>query len=193
MAASSETDPRVERSQAAVLAAAADLLLECGVGGFTVEAIVERSGVARSTIYRHWDTRRELLLATLDRLLPAPRDPDVEGALRERLVALGEAHVRRLRNAPWAAALPMLLDAASRDPELAGVRERLVEENTGPTRRTLQLAIDRGELPTDTDVDEAIGQLAGPTVFRHLITGQGTGPDYVRRNVELFLASRGAR
>jgi TetR/AcrR family transcriptional regulator, regulator of autoinduction and epiphytic fitness len=53
MATPATTDPRVERSRTAVLDAAAGLLLEGGVPALTVEAVVERSGVARSTIYRH--------------------------------------------------------------------------------------------------------------------------------------------
>ena len=88
--------------------------------------------------------------------------------------------------------MPALLDAASRDPELAGVRERLVAENGGPTRRTLELAISRGELAADTDIDEAISQLAGPMVFRHLITREPTDDEFAARTVDLFLASRGA-
>ena len=175
-----------------MLDAAGELLLERGVPAFTIEAIVERSGVARSTIYRHWDTRRELLVATFDHLLPIPRDPDVAGPLRERLLTLARAHAERLSNAPWAAAIPALLDAAARDPELAGVRERLVAENGGPTRRTLELAISRGELAADTDIDEAISQLAGPMVFRHLITREPTDDQFAARTVDLFLASRGA-
>lgn len=192
MATEQSTDPRVERSRAAVLEASAALLLEGGVPAVTVEAIVERSGVARSTIYRHWSTRRDLLMATFHHLLPVPSDPDPEGSLRERLVALQEAYVRRLNNAPWATAIPAILDATSRDPELAGVRERMQDQNRAPVRRTLQLAIERGELPPDTDVDEAIAQLAGPVIFRHLITREPTGPKFAQRVVDLFLASRGA-
>jgi AcrR family transcriptional regulator len=162
------------------------------VGATTVEAIVERSGVARSTIYRHWATRRDLLLATFHRLMPVPDDPDVSGSLRERLCTLIEAYVQRMNNAPWAAAIPTILDATERDPELAGVRARLQEQNRAPVRRTLELAIEQGELARDTDVPEAISQLAGPVVFRHLITREPTDRAFAHRVVDLFLTSRGA-
>jgi AcrR family transcriptional regulator len=188
----SALDPRVERSQAAVLEAAKAILLEGGVAALTVEAVVERSGVARSTIYRHWDSRRELLVAALEVMLPNPRDPEIEGPLRDRLIALGEMHIERLRNAPWAAAMPTFLEATSRDPELAGVRERIVEANSGPTRRTLELAIERGELPADTEISEAIAQIAGPVLFRHLIVCDPLDKEFVRRNVDRFLAGFGA-
>ena len=45
---------RTERVRGAVLAAAVDLLDQCGVHGLTVEAVAARSGVAKTTIYRHW-------------------------------------------------------------------------------------------------------------------------------------------
>ncbi|HKG17916.1 MAG TPA: TetR/AcrR family transcriptional regulator [Solirubrobacteraceae bacterium] len=190
MATPATTDPRVERSRTAVLDAAAGLLLEGGVPALTVEAVVERSGVARSTIYRHWATRRDLLVAAFERLMPPVADPDVEGPLGERLQTLLEAQVRNLRRATWAAAIPTMLEATSRDPELAGVRERLREQHRGPVRRTLERAIERGELPADTDIDEAVSQLAGPIMFRQLISGEPIDAEFGRRVVQLFLASR---
>lgn len=186
----SSTDPRVERSQEAVLEAAVCLVLEGGLSALTVEAVVERSGVARSTIYRHWDTRKDLVLATFNRLMPAHADPDVEGSLRDRLRTLLEGHVERLRRSPWASAIPTLLDATARDPELADVRERLADMHRGPYRRTLRQAIAQGHLPPDTDVEEAITQLAGPMFFRHLITPDPVDHAFAHRVVDLFLASR---
>jgi AcrR family transcriptional regulator len=190
MATEAATDPRVERSRAAVLDAAVELLLAGGVPALTVEAVVERSGVARSTIYRHWATRRDLLVAAFERLMPVVAEPDVQGPLRERLRTLLEARVANLRAATWAAAIPTLLEATSRDPELAGVRERLREQHRGPVRATLERAIEHGELPVDTDIDEAVSQLAGPIVFRQLISGEPIDAQFARRVVELFLASR---
>lgn len=190
VAVDSTTDPRVERSRAAVLDAAVDVLLEGGVPAVTVEAIVERSGVARSTIYRHWATRKDLLAAALDQLMPGPVAPPPDGPLRERLLTLLELHVAHLTNAPWAAAIPTLLEATSRDPELAGVRERLRDQHRGPVRRTLAQAVTDGELPPDTDVEEAISQLAGPIFFRHLISREPVDRAFAHRLVDLFLASR---
>ncbi len=190
MATETSQDPRVERSKSAVLEAAVDLLLEGGVGAVTVEAIVERSGVARSTIYRHWESRRELLLATFDALTPPPDDPRVDGPLRDRLADLLQSRARRIGSVPWAAAIPTLLDATSRDPELAGVRERLVEQHRGAFRRTLERAVEEGELPATTDMSEAISQIAGPMFYRLLISREPLDDAFARRVVDLFLASR---
>ncbi|MBN2623081.1 MAG: helix-turn-helix transcriptional regulator, partial [Acidimicrobiales bacterium] len=52
-----DVDPRIERSREQILAAAIDLLREVGYGGLTIEAVAARSGVAKSTIYRHWSSK----------------------------------------------------------------------------------------------------------------------------------------
>jgi AcrR family transcriptional regulator len=49
----SRPDPRVERSRRAVLETTFELLYESGVGGFSVDEVARRSGVAKTTIYRH--------------------------------------------------------------------------------------------------------------------------------------------
>ena len=50
-------DPRVARSRTAVLDAATHLLVTGGPAAVTVDAVVAESGVAKSTIYRHWRSR----------------------------------------------------------------------------------------------------------------------------------------
>src|SRR6187401_1495763 len=72
-----DLDPRVARSRAAVISAATDLLVEGGPSAVTIDAIVARSGVAKSTIYRHWDSRDEVLFDVIESCAPtlAPPDP----------------------------------------------------------------------------------------------------------------------
>ena len=47
-------DPRVLVSRERVLTATLDLLVEAGLGELTIDDISRRSGVAKTTIYRHW-------------------------------------------------------------------------------------------------------------------------------------------
>ncbi|MFM2076185.1 MAG: hypothetical protein RJA49_75, partial [Actinomycetota bacterium] len=53
-------DPRCTRSQQRVLVAAVALLREDGLAGLTFEAVAARSGVAKTTIYRHFVDRAAL-------------------------------------------------------------------------------------------------------------------------------------
>ena len=68
-------DPRVSRTRAAVVQSAADLLIERGVAAVTIEAVVQRSGVTRSTIYRHWPTRGDIVAAAFTHLMPPSHEP----------------------------------------------------------------------------------------------------------------------
>src|SRR5215208_6248639 len=155
-------DPRVERSREAVLDASVELLLAGGLAAVTVEAIVERSGVARSTVYRHWPSRHDLIVDTVNRVMPPTTDALLEGSLRDRLRKLLEDRVDRLRRSPLGKALPTLIAAATHDPELSAVRRRLAELHRAPLERTLRQAIADGELPPETDLAEASAQLMGP-------------------------------
>ena len=64
-------DPRVERTRRVVLDATIELIVEGGFTAVTIEAVAARSGVAKSTIYRHWPGRVELMHAAFHELKPS--------------------------------------------------------------------------------------------------------------------------
>jgi AcrR family transcriptional regulator len=192
MATQVRVDPRIERTRAAVVEAAVALLLDGGTKAVTIEAVVQRSGVARSTIYRHWPTRTDVVAAAFEAVIP-PLPADVpDGPLRERLEALLVPVAEHIGREEHAAIVPALLADAGRDPELRSFRDRFIEMQRAPLRGLVQTAVQRGELPGETDPDEAIAQLAGPILFRRVVLGQPVDAAFARRMVELFLVSRGA-
>jgi AcrR family transcriptional regulator len=172
-ATSDEPDPRVARSQARVLDAVAALLITKGTGGVTVDAVMALSGVARATVYRHWPSRRALVLAGLNHLLPhAP--PVVEapgGPVAERLTAYLTGIARQLTEESWAQAIPALLEEARRDPEIRQATTRFIEERKAPLHAVLQEAVKSGELPA-LDLQLASAELIGPLAYRRLLTSE---------------------
>ena len=180
------TDPRVTRSKAAVLAAAGDLLSEVGFAGVSVDEVSARSGVAKTTIYRHWPSRSALLADVCrkpDRIPPARTTDDLEADL----VALLSGLARALRAAPWARTLASLVDAAERDPELRAVHRDVVRERQRPLREILERAIDRGDLPKTLDVDTAVALLVGPLFYRRFVSHDPVTPALARKIVESVL------
>src|SRR5258707_15817170 len=99
-----ETDERVRRSKEAVLAATSELLSEAGLGGVSVDAVSKRSGVAKTTIYRHWPSRTALLLEAGAKMGSRPEAPDT-GSLRGDLTVLAMYLPGQLRSAGLATAL----------------------------------------------------------------------------------------
>lgn len=190
---SGETDPRVARSRARVLDAVASLLVETGVQEVTVEAVMARSGVARATVYRHWPTRQELVLAGLRHLVPPPLPPIVvDGTLSQRLTSsLGEL-ARQMAVEPWAHAIPALLEAARREPEIAAATARFVADRQAPLRAVLRDAVEDGSLPS-VDVELALAQLLGPLVYRRLITSEPIDEALCTHVVEDFLRGHASR
>ncbi|MGI8335057.1 TetR/AcrR family transcriptional regulator [Actinomadura scrupuli] len=184
-----ETDPRVTRSRARVLDAVASLLVEKGVRGVTVEAVMARSGVARATVYRHWPTRQALVLAGLRHLLPPPvPQTTVAGTLSQRLTSVLGELARQMEVEPWAHAVPALLDAARLEPEIATVTAQFVADRQAPIRAVLQEAVEAGSLP-GLDIGIALAQLTGPLVYRRLITSEPLDEELCAKVVEDFVRS----
>src|SRR6476469_8901262 len=109
-ATAAASDPRIERTRQVVLDAVLALLAESGYGAVTIEAVAARSGVAKSTIYRHWPGRLELINDAFHELKPTVPMP-TEGTVRDRLIAFLEHVARSVGTSTWSACLPALLDA----------------------------------------------------------------------------------
>lgn len=77
--------PRSEKSHQAILKATLELLARNGLQGTSIEAVAEKAGVGKSTIYRRWSDKEELALAALEEL-QARRSTKMTGNLRQDLL-----------------------------------------------------------------------------------------------------------
>jgi AcrR family transcriptional regulator len=185
----SDDDPRVVRTRERVVTAATELLLEGGVAALTVEAVIQRSGVARSTIYRHWPTRTDLVATAFSKLMALPPEAPPSGTLQERLEAVVLPVAEDIGTEAYAALVPSLLSDAARDPELRPFRDRFVAAQEGRVADVIADAVHDGDLPAGTDPHEAASQLVGPLLFHRVVLGRDVDRAMGRRMVALFLAS----
>ncbi len=183
---SGPVDPRIERSRQAVLAAAFELLGEVGYGGFSVEAVAARSGVAKSTIYRHWAGKAELVEAAIRQLKPTLAAPP-PGPVGERVVTLLEALAAGAADSPWSSCLPALIDAGQRDPEARALFCRMSHSGRQPLLQVLREAVDGGELAATIDIDLLAESLVGPIFMRRLFDQAPLDPTRVRALVDQVL------
>ncbi len=182
-------DPRVTRSRAAILEATAALLIEGGFANVTIERIAARSGVAKTTIYRHWKSRSRLIFDAFENLLKPAGLPPEPRSLREGLVSMLNSLTRGLTESRWAPAVGALVEAADRDEELRGLVHDFLAERMEPARLLLARAKDLGELRPDLEVDVAVGMLAGPVFYRRLVSREEFGHEFAEQVVDFFLAS----
>jgi AcrR family transcriptional regulator len=158
-------DERVRRSRAKVLGVTAELLFERGFGGASVDEISRRSGVAKTTIYRHWPTRADLLRDACS-TISTPQDVPETGGFETDVTALMTNLARLLRSAKWTSVLPSVIDAAERSPDIADMYKTLQQSYSAPLKTVIQRAMQNGELPKGTDISMLVAALTGPLFYR---------------------------
>jgi AcrR family transcriptional regulator len=133
--------PRNEATDAAILEAAIDELIERGFLAATMESVAERAGVAKTTLYRRWPNRDELAIAAM-RSFEEPMDRVPDGSVRDQILCLLEVMRRRWGNPRYAAIMRRAAADGSSNPELyRRSRDRLV----GPYARMMNEFIARGQ------------------------------------------------
>ncbi|WP_210162976.1 TetR/AcrR family transcriptional regulator [Pleomorphomonas oryzae] len=177
-------DERVRRSRAAVLTATAELLFERGYSGVSVDEISRRSGVAKTTIYRHWPARTDLLRDACANIGTPQTTPDL-GSLRADIAALMAALGEALTTARWTSVLPSIIDAGERAPEMADMYRRLQQGYSAPFETVIRRGIARGELPADTDVAALVAALIGPLFYRRWFSREPLTEGFVREIIRL--------
>lgn len=170
--------PRSEEARRRTITATVDALLELGVDGLTVEEVAARSGVAKSTIYRHFGSREHLLAEAVRSRIVAQPTPD-SGSLAEDLTDLFTRYDASEETKRLNQLFPLLLDAARRDPAIAEVMDVLLAERQRPMRTVLKLAQARGEIDPELDLDIAVAMLIGPFTYRRMIQGGEITDDFV--------------
>ena len=162
--------PRSETARKAVLAAAADLLLERGLSAVSMDAVAERAGVSKATIYRWWPTKETLALDMLFNEWSAVTPQQYEsGSLRIDLLALLRAWSRLASGRPYGRVVAALLMEGQTDPSFsAEYQRRMVKPRRDQARAIFADAIERGEIPAETKVEVAIDLIYGPLYHRLL-------------------------
>lgn len=174
----------------AILAATLDAFVEDGYAGVSIENIAARAGVGKATIYRRYASKAELVVEAVragacvtDHL---PETGDLRADLRSMLLPL----VERLRG-ERGKVLITLMGERSRHPDLAAEFERsVVGAKRQHMRKLVRTAVERGDLPADTDV-ELIAEAGAALVWHHALNGLPLDDDLPDRVLELILP-RGA-
>ena len=138
--------PRSEEAREKMLRATAEIVFSDGVNAVTFDEVARRSGVAKTTIYRHFESKNEMLIYALDGATPFPELPDT-GTLRQDLIDFYGSLQPIFRNEELRAAALDIMTAAARDPELSKLHQRVVHDRTGAMGTIFERAVARGELP----------------------------------------------
>jgi len=176
--------PRSERARKAILGAAAELLLARGLSEVSMDAVAERAGVSKATIYRWWPTKESLALDALyTEWAAAPSQTRDTGSLRGDLLSMLRPWARLAGSRPYGRVVAALLTEAQTDPVFgAEYRQRFLEPRRGQVREIFRRAIERGELPAGTKVEVALDLLYG-SMYHRLLNGHAPLNDRFVRDV----------
>ena len=188
-AGNEKENPRTTRVRHVILEAAVGLLVENGAGEVTATRIAEATGVARTTIYRHWPDQAGLLLSTVETLMVSHRQPpsdgDVQENLRNALLSL-EVRLCTKEVRPVFAAL---VELASRDESFASSQQTFVSGLVGQVAAVIEQSQQKGEIPADIDCELATTMLTGPLLYQFLVLRQDIGESLIDLTITQFMNS----
>lgn len=172
----------------AILDAARELLVERGYENMTMDAVAERAGAGKATLYRRWSSKTEL---TVDAItchryadLTAADIPDT-GSLRGDLLS-----IRRVKNlrSDTEDLMSGLAAVIRDDPQVAAAFHRqFVETRTRLMRDLLDRAERRGEIPPGRDLDMIATVAPAMISYQKVTTGRPLDPEYLERLIDSVL------
>lgn len=176
-----EIDGRVEKSKQAVLATTFELLAKFGLSGVSVDEVSRRSGVAKTTIYRHWPSREALLMDACAQFKSSLSVPNT-GSLKGDLEALAGEVVARLQHSS-STVMPSIIDVAERNEELAALQAEIHAQTRGPLVTVIERAQQRRELAHSQDPRELIACILGPLLYRRFFSREPLDQAFAKRIV----------
>jgi AcrR family transcriptional regulator len=191
MTSDTPIDPRVARSRTKLLEAATEILVTSGARAVTVDAVVERSGVAKSTLYRHWPSRTELLTDVLRSNVPDLDTPELDQGFAQALRSLMAQVEATLADPRWACIMPAMFSLKQQIPEVGELTATDQDEKIAAVRDLVELGVAEGVLPSGLDPEIVAFQLFGPLVLAALGGNEIDTRALAEHVVDRFLASYG--
>ncbi|MER6473204.1 TetR/AcrR family transcriptional regulator [Streptomyces collinus] len=160
---------RTARVRAAVLRAAGDAMAEVGFAHLDLADIARRAEVGKTTVYRRWGTVAGLVADLLTDMAERSLPRTDSGSLLDDLKANARLVQRTLADPRQGALFKAVIAAATCDTRTAEALHRFYEIRVQEWAPCVQQAVERGELPVDTDPHQVIRAVSAP-LYYHLLT-----------------------
>ena len=162
--------PRDPEVDVAILQATLKLLMDRGYAGMSIERVASEAGVGKTTIYRRYSSKEELVAAAVGTLRDDLGQLPDTGDIRTDIVEMILQNQRALENGPGIAMIGALLVEERRSPELLELfRERLIHPRRDEAIMVLQRGVERGEIRPDADLEIAVQAMVGAMFMRRIL------------------------
>ncbi|RMI92338.1 TetR family transcriptional regulator [Streptomyces sp. ZS0098] len=191
--------PRSAAADTAILAATRQALVDLGWSKLTLSDVAVRAGVAKTTLYRRWAGKNELVVDAVAELFDELTLPDrgslaadIEGVVLQFAAILARPEAR--------SGLMAVVAEATRDEALRErVRASIVDRQKRLVIAGRTRAQERGELPPESDaersaraVDLIFDMVAGSVVHRTLVSNQPADAEWVHGLTRVLLSGLAA-
>ncbi|MDP5314806.1 TetR/AcrR family transcriptional regulator [Streptomyces poriferorum] len=191
--------PRSVAADEAILEATRASLVDLGWSKLTMGDVATRAGVAKTTLYRRWAGKNELVVDAVAVLFDELELPDL-GSLSADVQAVVLQFAALLERPETQTALMAVVAESTRDEALrTRIRDSIVNRQKHLVLQGRQRAQERGELPVEQDeakaaltADLIFDVIAGAVVHRALVSAEPVDEDWARRFTLLLLAGLGA-
>ncbi|MEH2317390.1 TetR/AcrR family transcriptional regulator [Nostoc sp.] len=186
--------PRSIHADQAILQATLDLLAEVGYESMSIEAIASRAGVGKTTIYRRYTCKEELVADAIESLRDDLAIPDTGSFWGDMDILINNA-AKKIDSPLGRQTLALIISTASSNPQFAEVYwTKYTKLRREAFSKILERAKSRGEIHKNADVDLIIDLVSG-SLYYALIFKPTTEPveAYMRRTMNLLMKGVGSR
>ncbi|WP_067838995.1 TetR/AcrR family transcriptional regulator [Nocardia lijiangensis] len=184
---------RSARVRDAVRTATLAELTEHGYERLSVDAVAQRSGVHKTTVYRRWRSPEGLIADALDLAAAEPWPLPDTGTLAEDLRALTELVRTGFADPEAGPIATAFIAAAMQNPAAATALHDFYQARHRQSAEIVRRAVDRGELPPEIDAEQVVRFAVAPIFYRLFISREPVTAEDARQAADAALAAARAR
>ena len=177
---------RAARVVSDVLIATAEELSRVGYAALRIEDIAARSGVNKTTIYRRWPTKPELVTAAVRAVWESPEVPDTGSLRNDFITSLKKTAAFAM--SPMGRGLTRVIQMERSHPELEPIAVALRADYRRMREVLVQRGLDRQELPPGTDARFLSDLMSAPIYSRLFTDGEAVDTAFIEAVVDVVLA-----
>lgn len=181
--------PRDESARRRILKAALELMDTTAFAQLTIEAIAERAGTSKATVYRWWPNKAAVVIEAFREAMAPELPLRSTGTLREDLTNQLR-NFSRVLSGRGGRMLRSFVMAGMSDPDVAAAfRSTWSAPRRAEAKQTLRQKQVSGQLRKDADLDLVLDLLYAPLYYRFLVKNEPPSQKYAEAVVELLIQS----
>ena len=177
------------RTRKAALDATLAELAASGYGGLSVEAVAQRAGVHKTTLYRRWGSKEHLVVDAVQTFAADSVTAPDTGSIDEDLRLWARSILDTITAPDSGAVIKAIVGGAMEAEEVDKLLERFYTTRLAGIVPVVERAIESGQLPAGTDASEVIRQVSAPLYYRLLLTTEPLTPEVAELAARAALAA----